>query len=329
MAKGDDIEERLIDFAVRVIRVCDELPDRAATRHIKSQLLRSGTAPAPNYGEARGAESSKDFVYKLRIVLKGLNESRIWLKMIVRAEMMPETRLNPLLDECDQLCELILARLPATIHLAISTMLLIVITGFPLGIYSAVRPHSLIGRLVDMFNATAIAIPSFWLGILLLLFFGVRLRWLPTTGFVPITEDPIQSIRHLILPSIALGASGIATLMRFLKSSITEVAGSDFIRTAHAKGLRERVVVGTHMLRIALLPVITVLAIHFGYLLGGAVVTEAIFGLPGVGRLMIDALQNQQYLIVQSTMLLFVGVFVVLNIMADVAVALLDPRIRL
>lgn len=225
--------------------------------------------------------------------------------------------------------DLILARLPATLHLAISTMVVIVAIGFPLGVYGAVRPHSLVGRLIDMFNATAIAIPSFWLGILLLLFFGVKLRWLPTTGFVPITEDPIKSIQHLILPTFALGASGIATLMRFLKSSITEVAGSDFIRTAHAKGLREQIVVGRHMLRIALLPVVTVLAIHFGYLLGGAVVTEAIFGLPGVGRLMIDALQNQQYLIVQSTMLLFVGVFVVLNIMADVAVALLDPRIRL
>ena len=107
MAKGDDIEDRLIDFAVRVIRVCEELSDKAAARHIRGQLLRSGTAPAPNYGEARGAESGKDFVHKLRIVLKELNESGIWLKMIVRAEMMSEARLSTLLDECDQLCRII------------------------------------------------------------------------------------------------------------------------------------------------------------------------------------------------------------------------------
>lgn len=107
MAKGDDIEERLIDFAVRVIRACEELPDTPAARHIRGQLLRSGTSPAPNYGEARGAESGKDFVHKLRVVLKELNESGIWLKMIVRAGLLPAARLNPLIDECDQLCRII------------------------------------------------------------------------------------------------------------------------------------------------------------------------------------------------------------------------------
>ena len=227
------------------------------------------------------------------------------------------------------LSEMILARLPTTLHLAVSTMIVMLGIGFPLGILAAVRPHSLLGRLVDLFNATAIAIPSFWLGILLLLFFGVRLGWFPTSGFVPFTEDPVESIRHLVLPSFGMGTGGIAVLMRFLKSSLTEVAGADFIRTARAKGLSERAVVSVHMLKIALLPVITMLAIYFGSLLGGAVITEAIFGLPGVGRMMIDALQNQEYLIVQSTMLLFVGVFVILNILADVVVALLDPRIRL
>jgi peptide/nickel transport system permease protein len=225
--------------------------------------------------------------------------------------------------------EMILARLPTTVHLAVATMIVMLGIGFPLGILAAVRPYSLLGRLVDLFNATAIAIPSFWLGILLLLFFGVRLGWFPTTGFVPITEDPVESIRHLVLPAFGMGTGGIAVLMRFLKSSLTEVAGADFIRTARAKGLAERAVVSVHMLKIAMLPVITMLAIYFGSLLGGAVITEAIFGLPGVGRMMISALQNQEYLVVQSTMLLFVGVFVILNILADVVVALLDPRIRL
>lgn len=246
-----------------------------------------------------------------------------WLTHLLRGDLgHAYVSKRPIVD-------LILARLPATIHLAVSTMIVIVVFGFPFGILSAIRPNSLPSRIIDVFNATALAIPSFWLGILLLLFVGVRLGWLPTSGFVSITDDPIESIRHLILPSFAMGTSGIAVLMRFLKSSISEVAGSDFIRTAHAKGLSERAVVVKHELKIAMLPVITVLAIHFGYLLGGAVVTEAIFGLPGVGRLLIDALKNQEYIIVQSTMLLFVGVFVVLNIVADIIVALLDPRIRL
>jgi len=109
MAKGDDIEERLIDFAVRVIGVCDELPDRPAGRHIRGQLLRSGTSPAPNYGEARGAESPKDFVHKLKVVLKELNESRVWLKIIIRTNMISGKLLGDLLDECDQLCRIISA----------------------------------------------------------------------------------------------------------------------------------------------------------------------------------------------------------------------------
>jgi four helix bundle protein len=107
MAKGDDLEERLIDFAVRIIRVCDALPDSPTGKHVRGQLLRSGTSAAPNYGEARGAESGKDFVHKLKIGLKELNESRIWLKVIIRAEMLPENRLDDLLDECDQLCRII------------------------------------------------------------------------------------------------------------------------------------------------------------------------------------------------------------------------------
>lgn len=112
--RGDDIEERLIDFAVRIVRVCDALPNGQSTRHISGQLLRSGTSPAPNYAEARGAESKKDFVHKLKIVLKELNESRVWLKIIIRTEMLPQPRLEELLDECDQLCRIVNASITTT-----------------------------------------------------------------------------------------------------------------------------------------------------------------------------------------------------------------------
>ena len=246
-----------------------------------------------------------------------------WLSGVVRGDFGVSYVSNR------PIAELIIARLPATIHLAVSTIIVVCGFGFPLGILAAVRPNSVLARIVDIYSAVAIAIPSFWLGLLLLLFVAVRLRWLPTSGFVSITEDPVASARHLILPSISMGAEGLAILIRFLKSSMMEVAGSDFIRTARAKGLREVVVVTRHVLKVAMLPVVTILGIQLGYLLGGAVVTEAIFGLPGLGRLLIDALGNQQYLVIQNIVLIFIVTFVVLNILVDVAVATLDPRIRL
>ena len=246
-----------------------------------------------------------------------------WLSGVVRGDFGVSYVSNR------PIAELIIARLPATIHLAVSTIIVVCGFGFPLGILAAVRPNSVLARIVDIYSAVAIAIPSFWLGLLLLLFVAVRLRWLPTSGFVSITEDPVASVRHLILPSISMGAEGLAILIRFLKSSMMEVAGSDFIRTARAKGLREVVVVTRHVLKVAMLPVVTILGIQLGYLLGGAVVTEAIFGLPGLGRLLIDALGNQQYLVIQNIVLIFIVTFVVMNILVDVAVATLDPRIRL
>ncbi len=225
--------------------------------------------------------------------------------------------------------QLILQRLPATLHLAAGTFLVIFAIGGPLGILVGIRPGHPVSRLVALLNAIALATPTFWLGILLLLIFAVGLRWFPPSGFVSFTDNPVQSVRLLVLPCLTLGASGIAILIRFLKASISEVLGYDFVRTAHAKGLRERVVIGRHVLRIALLPVITVMAVQLGYLLGGAVITEAIFGWPGVGRLTLDAIGNRDYLVVQAMMLLFVGIFVLVNILADLGYALLDPRIRL
>lgn len=224
--------------------------------------------------------------------------------------------------------QLIIQRVPATAHLAVGALLVMLLFGVPLGIFSAVRPGHPLSRLVAVFNSVALATPTFWLGILLVLFFAVDLHWLPASGFVSITSDPIGSVKLLILPSVTLGLYGTAVLIRFLKSSILDVAHADFVRTATAKGLTERLVVGRHILRIALLPVVTMMAIQFGYLLGGAVITEAIFGWPGLGSLILDAINNQDYLIVQATMLLFVQTFIIINVLADVSYAVLDPRIR-
>lgn len=224
--------------------------------------------------------------------------------------------------------QLIMQRVPATAHLAVGALLVMLLVGVPLGIFSAVRPGHPLSRLVAVLTSVALATPTFWLGILLVLFFAVDLHWLPASGFVSVTADPIGSVKLLILPSVTLGLYGTAVLIRFLKASILDVAHTDFVRTATAKGLTERLVVGRHMLRIALLPVVTMMAIQFGYLLGGAVITEAIFGWPGLGSLILDAINNQDYQIVQATMLLFVQTFIIINVLADVGYAVLDPRIR-
>jgi peptide/nickel transport system permease protein len=208
-------------------------------------------------------------------------------------------------------------------------MVIMLVVGGPLGVVSAVRPRWAVSRAIALLNAVALATPTFWLGILLVLLFAVSLRWVPPSGFVSITEEPLESMRLLVLPCLTLGASGTAIVIRFMRASMSEVMHSDFIRTAHAKGLRESAIVTRHVLRVAALPVVTVLAVQFGYLLGGAVITEAVFGWPGVGRLTLDAIGNRDYLIVQAMMLFFVAVFIAVNVIADLCYAILDPRIRL
>lgn len=224
--------------------------------------------------------------------------------------------------------ELIAQRIPATIQLALGSMAVMLLIGGPLGVLTAVRPHHWLVRLITVLNAVALATPTFWLGLVLILYFSVSRRILPASGYVTFSEDPGEAIKHLLLPALTLGAYGTAVLIRFLNASITDALKADYIRVAYAKGLRERAVILRHALKVALPPVVTILAIQFGQLLGGAVVTESVFGWPGLGRLILDAISNRDYLVVQSTMLLFVTIFIVLNILADVSYAFLNPRIR-
>jgi peptide/nickel transport system permease protein len=193
--------------------------------------------------------------------------------------------------------ELIAQRIPATIQLALGSVVVMVLIGGPIGVLT-------------------LATPTFWLGLLLILYFSVARRWLPASGYVSVVDDPVGAVTHLLLPSLTLGAYGTAVLIRFLNASLGDVLKADYVRVAYAK------------LKVALPPVVTIMAIQFGQLLGGAVVTESVFGWPGLGRLILDAIANRDYLVVQSTMLLFVTIFIVLNILADVCYALLNPRIR-
>lgn len=245
-----------------------------------------------------------------------------WLGKVVRGDFgTAYTSKRPITD-------LILQRLPATIELAIGAMVVTVGIGGVFGIFAAVRPHHPVSRAIAMFNAMAIATPSFWLGILLLLLFAVKLGWLPPSGYASFTHDPLHSLKLLILPSITLGLNGSAIVSRFVSASLSETLHADYVRTAHAKGLRERTVITRHAFRNALPPVITILAIQFGYLLGGSVITEAIYGWPGIGRLMLDAIKAREYLIIQGTMLVFVFAFILVNVIADACYALANPRIR-
>jgi peptide/nickel transport system permease protein len=224
--------------------------------------------------------------------------------------------------------QLLLQKLPPTVQLSIGALVLSVLIAVPFGIISAFRPGSVAARFILYFTSLAMAMPTFWLGILLVLFVGLHLRWLPTSGYISFAEDPAQALRLLILPAITLSAYVSAVLTRFLNTALISALEQDYIRTARAKGLSEWLVVLRHAVRNALLPFITALGLQFGTFMGGAVITEAIFDYPGIGRLVFQAVLTRDYLVVQGTLLFVVTGFVIVNLITDLAYAALDPRIR-
>ncbi|MBI3976707.1 MAG: ABC transporter permease [Chloroflexi bacterium] len=223
---------------------------------------------------------------------------------------------------------LLLQKLPPTLQLSLGALVLSVLIAVPAGIVAAVGPASTGARLVLYGTSLSMAIPTFWLGILLVLFVGLRLGWLPTSGYVPFLEDPAQALRLLILPAITLSAYVAAVLTRFLSTALVDALNQDYIRTARAKGLRARAVVVGHALRNALIPFVTALGLQFGTFMGGAVITEAIFDYPGIGRLLLQAVLTRDYVVVQGTLLFVVTGFVIVNLITDLVYAALDPRIR-
>lgn len=227
-----------------------------------------------------------------------------------------------------QVAELLGSRIVVTAHLAVATMLVAPVLAVPLGIMTATRPRSVPARLAVAFNALAMAIPAFWLGILLVLIVGLELKWLPTTGHVSFFDDPLASIRFLILPTLTLGAYAIAILSRFTRAAVLEVLNEDYVRTARAKGLNGGAVMRHHVLPNALVTIVTIMGIQFGHLLGGAVIVEAIFGYPGLGRGLLESILLRDYTVVQATILFVVVVFIVVNLITDLLYVYLDPRIR-
>ncbi|ALG91409.1 MULTISPECIES: ABC transporter permease [Actibacterium] len=219
-------------------------------------------------------------------------------------------------------------KLPVTIQLAVMALIIAVFIGVPTGILSAYRKGTWIDWLANIVALSGLSIPNFWLGIMLILLVSVNLGWLPASGYAPLSEDPLRSIQTMIMPAFVLGTGLAATLMRHTRSAMLGVLKSDYVRTARAKGLNERVVILKHALRNALVPIVTVATLLFGELLAGAVLTEQIFTIPGFGKLVVDAVFNRDYAVVQGIVLCTAVAFIAMNILADAAYRILNPRMR-
>ena len=224
--------------------------------------------------------------------------------------------------------KLILDKLPVTIQLAVMAMFFAVIVGIPAGIISAVKKGTLTDYIANIVALSGLSIPNFWLGILLILLVSVNLGWLPASGSEPLWRDPVRSIQTMIMPAFVLGTALAATLMRHTRSAMLGVLQSDYVRTARAKGLREKVVILKHSFRNAVLPIVTLSALLFGELLAGAVLTEQIFTIPGFGKLIVDAVFNRDYAVVQGVVLCVAVAFIAMNLIADICYVLLNPRMR-
>ena len=214
----------------------------------------------------------------------------------------------------------VVERLAATVQLALAALLITVGVGVSLGIVAAVHRGTGYDYASTVLAVLGQSLPNFWLGIMLILLFGVALRWLPTSGF--------ESWRHLILPAVTLAAFPMALVARLTRSSMLEILGRDFIRTGRAKGLAERAVILRHALRNAAVPLLTVLGLQIGTLLGGAVITESVFAWPGMGKLVVDAIFFRDFPVVQTVLILSATIFVVINLLVDLLYTVIDPRIR-
>ena len=223
----------------------------------------------------------------------------------------------------------LLDRVQPTVLLTLYALSIQILIGIPAGVLAAVRHNSPLDRVFTVLAISGSAIPTFFLGILLILIFAVRLRWLPSGGYVPFGEDPAAHFKGMLLPAFALGFSAAGLLARMVRSSMLDVLREDYVRTAFAKGLPEQLVIVRHALRNALIPALTVLGISVGALLGGAVVTETVFTIPGMGRLVVQSIARRDYPVIQGAIVAIAMTYVLVNLVVDVLYVYIDPRVRL
>jgi peptide/nickel transport system permease protein len=222
----------------------------------------------------------------------------------------------------------IVQRLPITLELAGLAILIGALIGIPAGVIAAVRRGKPADYVATTVALVGLSVPHFWLGIVMIIYFAVKLNWLPAGGYVPFSEHPLQNLEHMLMPAIVLGTGLSAVLMRQMRSSMLGALGADYVRTARAKGLSEWSVIGKHALRNSLITVTTVIGLQLGMLISGAVITEQIFVIPGFGRLTIDAVNQRDYTLLQGVVLVAAAGYVVVNLLVDVVYSLLNPRIR-
>ncbi len=246
----------------------------------------------------------------------------IWLSAAVRGDFGLSNRSER------PVIEMIGARLPASLELIAASLCLSLLVSLPLGILAALWHRSLLDRLVMTFSMAGVAVPGFWMGLLLILIFAVRLGWLPPSGYVPFWESPAESLRRVLLPAATLSFYLIATFTRFLRADMIEVLNEDYVRTAKAKGLTRRLRIRRHALPNALMPMVTVMGLEIGGLLGGMVIVEQVFGWSGVGWLTLQAIYNRDYPLVQGAIVLMVLFYALVNFVVDIAYAFLNPQIR-
>jgi peptide/nickel transport system permease protein len=245
-----------------------------------------------------------------------------WVKGVLSGDLGESMRLKvPVLS-------LIAQKLPVTLQLASMAIIIALVVGVGAGIVSAVKKDSAWDYAANGFALWGISTPNFWLGIMLIFLFSVKLGWLPASGYVRLSEDWRASFASTIMPAFVLGNAIAAILMRHTRSAMLQVLESDYVRTARAKGLLERTVIFKHAMRNALTPVITLGALEFGTLLSGAVLTEQVFTIPGFGKLIVDAVFNRDYAVVQGVVLVTATTYVILNLLADMAYILVNPRLR-
>jgi len=224
--------------------------------------------------------------------------------------------------------EALLDRFQPTTLLALYSLTLSVMIAIPAGVLAAIRPNSPLDRLLMIMSISGVAIPSFFFGILLILLFAVVLGWLPAGGYVDFGESPVQHLKYMILPTLALGFSSAGLMARLVRSTMLDVLNQDFVRTAYAKGLPQRHVVMLHALRNALIPVMTIVGISFAHMLGGAIVIETVFNLPGMGRLLVQSVTRRDFPVVQGAVMTVAAIQVLIMLLLDVLYVYVDPRVR-
>jgi peptide/nickel transport system permease protein len=245
-----------------------------------------------------------------------------WMADVVRGDLGHSLRTN------EPVVSILLNRLPITAELAALSLVVAVALALPLGVVSAVHRNSRLDFLARIIGLVGLSIPNFWLATMLILVASLWFRWLPPIIFVGLTQNPLDNLQQMLIPTVALAMPLMAVTMRMTRSAMLEVLRQDYVRTARAKGVRENAVTYGHALANALIPIVTIIGIQMGYLLGGAVIIEQIFGLPGLGWMILNGIFQRDYPVVQGGILFVAVVFLVLNLLVDVVYAFLDPRIK-